>query len=354
MKHFLFIILAILIGSVRPAQAEALLPPQISSALLSSELNARQIQNIFNEHKDYFMSVDYMLDRLLAIPENKRQYYFPLLHEYRILPHKITSHPEIIIWKGKKPTVIPPKLTKFAEKYLDKLPAALYPALDPDKWISIREQKALYQSQIDLNNIPLLQNEPKAPNPDYRIKSLEEIYNIPETLPKAFTETNLTEKDVHMTIQTIDDIPAFIDGAEEKLGSRLRDYLGDNLAFVMAWPFREWVKHVDDTGNGEKLDAFLKSKGWKNRDQFIQTADRLLKSYRASQMSLSEAITISGFRKEYPIKENETFLPIQMLTEFYHAKAADALFAEKYAPALKKSFTNKNLLRVGLPIKIFN
>ena len=345
MRKCLYICSAIFILT-HTAQAELRLPPEISSEILSNDLNARDIQNVFDTHKDYFMSVDYMLDRLLAIPEDKRQYYFPMLHEFRILPHKITSHPEIIIWKGKKPTVIAPKLAKFAEKYLDALPASMYPILDPEKWLSFREQKALYQS--------LLEDEPKAPNPDFKVKSLEEIYHIPPKLPDSFTKTNLTEKDVQMTVQTLDDIPSFIDGAEEKLGSRLRDYLGENLAYVMAWPFREWIKHVDDTGNGAKLDAFLKAKGWKNREQFIQTADRLLKGYRVSQMSLSEAIVISGFRKEYPIKENEKFIPIQMLTEFYHAKAADALFAGKYAAMLKKSFINRNLLRVGLPIEIIN
>ncbi len=354
MRQFLYISLALLIIPFNEVKAKSTLPPEISAEFVANELNARQVQDIFDEHKDYFMSVDYMLDRLLAIPEDKRQYYFPMLHEFRILPHKITSHPEIIIWKGKKPTVIAPKLAKFAEKYLDALPASMYPILDPEKWLSLREQQAFYKSIVSLNDIPLLPDEPKAPDPDYKAKSLEEIYQIPKTLPKSLTQTDLTETDVTQTIQTLNDIPAFIDGAEEQLGSRLRDYLGDNLAFVMSWPFREWIKHIDDTGNGAKLDAFLTAKGWKNREEFIETADRLLKGYRVSQMSLSEAIVISGFRKQYPIKENEKFLPIQMLTEFYHAKAADALFAEKYAPALKNAFTNKNLLRVGLPIEIIN
>ncbi|MBR4931527.1 MAG: hypothetical protein IKZ02_00715 [Alphaproteobacteria bacterium] len=70
-----------------------------------NELSLREVQEVFDANKDYFTSADYVLDKLLTIPEEKRQYYFPAVHELIVLPHKITSHPEIIVWKGKKPTI---------------------------------------------------------------------------------------------------------------------------------------------------------------------------------------------------------------------------------------------------------
>lgn len=353
MKTIFYTLSAFLLWSVSaPAGTPLADPVSQTVPYMAHNLNARELQNLFDKHKSYFRSVDYMLDRLLAIPEEKRQYFFPMLHEYRVLPHKITSHPQIIIWKGKKPTVIAPQLQEWAKKHLEALPASLYPYLDPEMWRSPLEKQAYYKSLISLSDIPLLSDEPKAPNPGYKVKSLEEIYHVPAVFSESYTQSTLTESDISRTVDTLNELPAFIDGIDSHLGSRLRDYLGENLAFVMAWPFREWTFHVEDTQNGEKLDSYLKSKGWENRDEFIEKADRILKSYRVSQMTLPEAIAISGFRKEYPVKENEKFLPIQMLAEFYHAKGGDALFVEQFAPRLKETFKNKHLMRVGLPIEL--
>ena len=99
MKAIRFILYLMMISVSYPAPGAENMPEGL---IIGENLDSRDLHDLFDSYQDYFTSVDYMLDRLLAIPEEKRQYYFPMLHEYRILPHKISSHPQIIIWKGKK------------------------------------------------------------------------------------------------------------------------------------------------------------------------------------------------------------------------------------------------------------
>ena len=77
---------------------------------------------------------DNLLKALLQIPFDKRVYIYPALFESNLMPKKIVTHPQIIIWKGKKPTRIAPQMQTFAKEYLDYMPAKFYPLLDPDVW----------------------------------------------------------------------------------------------------------------------------------------------------------------------------------------------------------------------------
>lgn len=321
---------------------------------IPDNLDARAVQNLFEENKGYFTSVDYMLDGLLKIPEEKKQYFYPMLFDERIIPHKIISHPEILKYKGKKPTVIAPQLAEYAKKYLDDLPAAFYPYLDPEKWLSTREkiERAKKTSLANIDDLPLLPKGNAEPNPNYKAKSLSETYKLPQQFPKEYWISDLTSKDVFRAIQTMNAIPDFIMGIDDDLAGQMRDFLSPKMTIVLAWPFREWSNNFSQTPYADQLEPFLKSKGWANTQEFIDKSDTLLKAYRASTMRLNEAMVLSKFRKEYPVRENETFLPIQMMAEQYNAKAADALFVKQFALALKKAFKNQSLLRVGLPINL--
>ena len=77
---------------------------------------------------------DDLLKSLLQIPFDKRVYVYPALFESNLTPKKIMTHPQIIIWKGKKPTKIAPQMQEFAKEHLDYMPAKFYPLLDPDVW----------------------------------------------------------------------------------------------------------------------------------------------------------------------------------------------------------------------------
>ena len=77
---------------------------------------------------------DDLLKSLLKIPFEKRVYVYPALFESNTIPKKIVTHPQIIVWKGKKPTKIAPQMQEFAKEHLDYMPAKFYPLLDPDAW----------------------------------------------------------------------------------------------------------------------------------------------------------------------------------------------------------------------------
>lgn len=76
---------------------------------------------------------DNLLDFLLQTPFEMRQYIFPMLNEKRSVPKKIKTHPEIIIWKGKRPTRIAKKFQND-EELLTYLPAQFYYYLAPEMW----------------------------------------------------------------------------------------------------------------------------------------------------------------------------------------------------------------------------
>ena len=104
---------------------------------------------------------DQLLEQILQIPFEKRAYIYPALFEEETMPKKVLTHPQIIIWKGKKPTRIAPQMQEFANKYLDIMSAKFYPVLDPDAWPSPEKEsqwKDLQQMaptvwKTDLSNV---------------------------------------------------------------------------------------------------------------------------------------------------------------------------------------------------------
>lgn len=92
------------------------------------------LQRSYQQRLDVLKIQDDLLQALLKIPFEKRVYVYPALFESRNILKKITTHPQIAIWKGKKPTKIAPQMQEFAQKHLDFMPAKFYPLLDPDGW----------------------------------------------------------------------------------------------------------------------------------------------------------------------------------------------------------------------------
>ena len=96
---------------------------------------------------------DKMLEQLLKIPFEKRPYIFPALFEEDLIPKKILTHPQIAIWKGKKPTWIAPQMKEYADKYLDTMSAKFYPVLDPDAWPTVEKEGAWQDLQRTLPTV---------------------------------------------------------------------------------------------------------------------------------------------------------------------------------------------------------
>ena len=92
------------------------------------------LQKSYQQRVELVQMQDNLLHALLQIPFEKRVYVYPALFESQYVSKKITTHPQIRIWKGKKPTKIAPQMQDFAKKHLDYMPAKFYPLLDPDHW----------------------------------------------------------------------------------------------------------------------------------------------------------------------------------------------------------------------------
>lgn len=121
MKKLLYLILALLMTLPSLAQENA---PEEYDLL----------QRSYQQRLDVLKIQDDLLQALLKVPFEKRVYIYPALFESRNISKKIVTHPQIIIWKGKKPTRIAPQMQDFAKEHLDYMPAKFYPLLDPDGW----------------------------------------------------------------------------------------------------------------------------------------------------------------------------------------------------------------------------
>lgn len=120
---------------------------------------------------------DEMLDFLLQIPFEKRQYIFPMLSEKKSIPKKIKTHPDILVWKGKRPTRIAKRFQNDPE-LLEFLPAQFYNFLAPEMWpdeeISEKERNA---NQILINLIQTHTNEVQEPS-TYSLMELKNALQI--------------------------------------------------------------------------------------------------------------------------------------------------------------------------------
>lgn len=82
---------------------------------------------------DYIKHQDELLEFLLQIPFELRQYVYPMFHENKMTPKKIKTHPDILVWKGKRPTRIAKRFQNDPE-LLEFLPAQFYYFLAPEMW----------------------------------------------------------------------------------------------------------------------------------------------------------------------------------------------------------------------------
>ncbi len=116
------------------------LPLFVLSLLLVSPSFAEEAEMIDLQEKIYQQKAgltkidDNLLSALLKVPFEKRVYIYPALFESDEISRKITTHPQILPWKGKKPTKIAKRMQEFAKDHLNTMPAKFYPYLDPDNW----------------------------------------------------------------------------------------------------------------------------------------------------------------------------------------------------------------------------
>ena len=106
---------------------------------------------------------DELLELLLQVPFEQRQYIFPLFAAKQSVPKKIKTHPEILVWKGKRPTRIADRF-KDDEELIQYLPEQFYYFLAPEMWGPKGENimegnpnqilQNMMTNQANANNIP--------------------------------------------------------------------------------------------------------------------------------------------------------------------------------------------------------
>ncbi len=129
----------------------------ILTILLSSFLSEAQdapstIQQARQYRSELVQKQDEMLELLLQIPFEQRQYIFPLLSAKQSIPKKIKTHPEVLVWKGKKPTRIADRF-KDDKELIEYLPEQFYYFLSPDMW-----GPELKRNPMEANPNQILQN----------------------------------------------------------------------------------------------------------------------------------------------------------------------------------------------------
>ena len=100
----------------------------------ATEKKVNLLQKSYQKRLELVKMQDQLLETLLKIPFEKRVYIYPALFEAKDVSKKIVTHPQIIVWKGKKPTQIAPQMQEYARENLEYMPAKFYPILDPDAW----------------------------------------------------------------------------------------------------------------------------------------------------------------------------------------------------------------------------
>ena len=165
MRKIIFFLSVVLISSM--GLAEVPLSPEIQRA---REFRYELVQK-----------QDELLELLLQIPFEQRQYVFPLLSASQSVPKKIKTHPDVLLWKGKKPTRIADRF-KDDQELIEYLPEQFYYLLAPEMWPSKEQENAEQNPNQILKN--LLRNQ----------SNTESVQVMPEELVDVYSGLNIFQK----------------------------------------------------------------------------------------------------------------------------------------------------------------
>jgi hypothetical protein len=169
---------------------------------LSSALHATENMpiNKIQIHRQHTINrQDELLDFLLKIPFEKRQYIFPMLSEQKDTSKKIKTHPDILVWKNKRPTRIAKRFQNDPE-LLEFLPAQFYHFLAPEMWpeeqISSEEAN---MNQLFMNFIQNHSNETDLAKPNELIELKNGLKIVSNNLRKDQKEQLKTKQNLHLS-----------------------------------------------------------------------------------------------------------------------------------------------------------
>ncbi len=311
------------------------------------------INKIVEEGKAGVFSEDLLLQTLLSVPYNKRQYIFPAVHEGELFSKRLKTHPEIIVWKGKVPTDIPPQLKEFAKKHLNNLHPLLYATLDPDIWQTIDKSATNpYSWQWD-SSLWDKQAMTRA-NYFYTMPDVNAFYKMTPEAKENFNKVTVNEthiKNLQATIQALPDFYASVkDPRETEMLMRHAFQTRQDLMQNFAYPFKGLADRINAAGETKAFEAFIQKQGWKNIDEFTEKSDTILKAHRVEHLVPLVAMQLAKIRALFPIKPGEEMTSMQMYAKLYEANAGDAMFVLRYKDQLKALFENEFFGKGRMPI----
>ena len=301
------------------------------------------------------MSDDMMIEFFLSIPYEKRQYHFPSIHRATFISHKIKTHPQIIIWKNKKPTNIAPHLQEFAKKHLDNLSPDFYIYMDPDFWKKIPSE--LENDATKLKIDPTY--ETGQTGVDFIYPTLRELFKI-SNKETSYLKTSISQEDVFSLTNALTHLDLYQpqNMSFETLTENVKDMLIPQQSRAIADPFTMYALAIEKLGETESFNKFIKKYGFKDIFDFANKADKILKAYHAERMNLLGAVEIAKYRstalEQTPTRENfgsADLDTITMYTRMHLAPIGDIYFIRKHKDILK-TILNPNFISKGIIISI--
>lgn len=284
----------------------------------------------------FLKQTDEVLQMLLNIPFEQRQYVFPALFENEDLPKKIRQHPEIAIWEGKVPTDIAPAMQGMAAEHLANLNPKLYLYLSPELF---KENKIDLPAIDDTLDIPyktssVLKQQTGEP---VAYQGIYSYFNGQSGNTKAMlSDDKITALGTGLIgfreflKQKIDRNP--------KLSSvlSLPGLTDENYAEGRINPFQTMIGRIEQAGFASELQEELSRSGWSSPEEFALFVDTTLKAYRVNFLTLRMAFDVHRSRTK-EIK-NDTDKLLVMVSKMYEASPDDVRLVEKNQDSIRQMF----------------
>ena len=300
------------------------------------------------EQNDVQAQIDLMLNYLLSVPFEQRQYIFPALFDTPAMPKKIRTHPEIAIWEGKLPTDIAPEARAYAQKYLADMNPKMYVYLSPDAYAQRDHDRPIMSHSNDLapavreaHHIVTKAQKPEQPGVPTRYRSVPELLKQPDHLVQNPDAHLLTEWDIKKIGRGLSSFNLFLNQElEENPGFRS----GYNMLKVFYTqttderinPFQAKLERLRLMNREADADKFLQRAGWKNTAEFVEKADAMVRAYRAARLPLPLAFDVRRYRGRTP--RNATERIIINGSRMYEALPADAHLVAEHLDEVRRAF----------------
>ncbi|MBR5130758.1 MAG: hypothetical protein IKV03_06015 [Alphaproteobacteria bacterium] len=350
-----FLIAVFLVFNTSSLKATENEKPSFSYQIQPTTFSYDSIKEILNNlATQKSQSDDILLNVLLAVPVEKRQYVYPALHENKGMPKKILSHPEIIPFKGTRPTELPVYLKDYAKEYLAYLPSAYYIHLDPDFWQETSNDQSISPVSIfsktnnDLKMIP-------HKGEFFTFPSIRSLYHLSPETEKSYKKTDLKEKDIKQLFSTISALEEYVNNQENprkfKLSLIQMMMRNNDLDNDLSWPFASLVERLKKLKSKQEIEELFQKQGWLNSSDFTNKADRILKAYRVNYLSLPQAIQLNKIRG-YPASAptTEVLENLKTYAKMHDATPGDVYFVKPYLQDIRSQLKPDFILMLGTPI----